>query len=210
MTDMHYSYSYPRPGITVDAMLFHWSGKILRLLLIKRGDEPYKGSWAFPGGFVDENETVEEAMVRELSEETGLLMKGMEQVYTASAPGRDPRGWTISVVFLGCTGGKEPETRAGDDAAEAHWHALDNLPDLAFDHMSIVHQVKEIIRTRILAGRFIPDCLPAVFSLDEADRLLQNFYSHSGGRTEILERLMKTGDIVQAMTSELYTFNRRI
>lgn len=207
MNDLRYSYPYPRPGITVDAMLFQWSGNVLQLLLIKRGDEPFKGSWAFPGGFVDENETVEQAMERELREETGLIFTGMEQVYTASAPGRDPRGWTVSVVFLGCAGDEMPALQAGDDAAEADWHALDDLPSLAFDHDVIVEKVKELIRIHILTGRFISECLPLDFSLDEADRLLHYFFIRSEDRRRVLERLLKTGDMVPAKQSGFYSFS---
>lgn len=131
-----YSYPYPRPGLTVDLVLLS-PDRPTRVLLIKRRHDPFAGRWAFPGGFVDENESLEAAARRELLEETGVEAADLEQLRTFGDPGRDPRGWTVSVVFIGRVDPVAVAVRAGDDAAEAAWHPLDALPPLAFDHDGI-------------------------------------------------------------------------
>jgi 8-oxo-dGTP diphosphatase len=140
-----YTYEYPRPGLTVDLVLIT-KEKRPRILLIQRGDEPFAGRWAFPGGFVNENEPLEMAARRELREETGVDVKTLEQFRTFGDPGRDPRGWTVSVAFLGRVDAKTLKPQAGDDAADVAWHHLDELPPLAFDHAKILQLVRETIR----------------------------------------------------------------
>jgi 8-oxo-dGTP diphosphatase len=133
------TYEYPRPGLTVDVVALHDGAGGREVLLVCRGQEPYRGRWALPGGFVNENEPLEHAARRELAEETGLVTAApMRQIGTFGDPGRDPRGWTVGVAFLLELGDEKPEVRGGDDAAEATWHRLDALPPLAFDHDRIV------------------------------------------------------------------------
>jgi 8-oxo-dGTP diphosphatase len=129
-----YSYSYPRPAVTVDAILFSKQNSVL---LIERGRDPYKGKWALPGGFVDMDEELENACLRELREETGIQVKKLTQIRTYGTVGRDPRGRTISVVYYAVVE-KELEASAGDDAAKAHWFPINQLPDMAFDHRQII------------------------------------------------------------------------
>lgn len=143
---MSYNYDYPHPALSVDAILFSHSGSELNVLLIKRAQEPFKDKWAFPGGFVDENETVEDAVVRELKEEVSLTVDNLKQFYTASAPGRDPRGWTVSVVFIGFVEWDKRFVKAGDDAANAEWFSLKNIPALAFDHDMLLTNAREFIK----------------------------------------------------------------
>ena len=99
---MSYTYDYPRPALTVDAVVFRKTTKQLEVLLIQRKHYPFEGMWALPGGFVEMEETVEQAVVRELEEETSLKIEGLKQLHTFSELGRDPRGRTISVTFYGC------------------------------------------------------------------------------------------------------------
>ena len=127
---------YPRPMLTVDTVVLTVE-PTPSVLLIQRGNPPFAGAWALPGGFVDEGETVAEAAPRELEEETGLRVGPLEMLGVYDTPGRDPRGWTISVVYLARVPGRA-EVRGGDDAREACWFAGDALPDLAFDHALIV------------------------------------------------------------------------
>ncbi len=137
-----YNYPYPRPMVTTDIVLFRESVKVMKLLLIERANEPFKGCWAFPGGFVDENEDLESAAHRELQEETGLTGMELRQCCTVGTPGRDPRGHTISVVYTGSCPLEHSEVTAADDAAKAAWFPLDTLPKLAFDHAAILAQVR--------------------------------------------------------------------
>lgn len=135
---MSYTYEYPRLMLTVDAVVFRQNGSLLEALLIQRKHDPFAGMWALPGGFVDMDETVESAIVRELEEETGLRAENLKQLYTFSAIGRDPRGRSVSVTFFGLVEMNNSAVIGGDDANDAKWFDIRNLPQLAFDHIKAV------------------------------------------------------------------------
>lgn len=132
-----YCYEYPRPALSVDIVLLHRAADEIEVLLIKRAREPFEGAWAFPGGFVDKDESLEDAAARELAEETGLTGIQLEQIGAFGDPGRDPRGHTVSVVFAGLLE-ERAIVIAGDDASEAMWHSALEPPKLAFDHSKIL------------------------------------------------------------------------
>lgn len=132
-----FTYKYPRPCVTTDCLIFRQIEKVWQLLLIERGDEPFKGSWALPGGFVEMDEDLEAGAVRELKEETGLKGIELHQFQAFGAPDRDPRARTITIVYWGMAP-SEAHAKGGDDAAQARWFALDSLPALAFDHDVII------------------------------------------------------------------------
>lgn len=140
-----YCYQYPRPALTADCLIFGKDSSGLKILLIQRKNEPFQGLWALPGGFMDMDETIEECAYRELKEETGLEVADLQQLHTFSAPGRDPRGRTVSVVFVGIVDSRDYHPQAGDDAALACWFATVHLPPLAFDHTEIVKMALEWI-----------------------------------------------------------------
>ncbi len=142
-----FAYDYPRPALTVDCVLVTRETRP-RVLLIQRKHEPFAGCWALPGGFVDEHETLADAALRELKEETGLVIRELEQLYTAGDPGRDPRGWTVSVAFLARVEAKKLKAKAGDDAAAVKWVPLDTLPPMAFDHAMLLNRAKARIVDR--------------------------------------------------------------
>lgn len=133
-----YTYEYPRPMVTVDAVVLAVSSGRLDVLLIKRKHEPFKGRWALPGGFIEMEEPLETAVRRELFEETGLSRVPLEELGVFGDPGRDPRGRTISVAYVAVLDGPVPQPRAGDDAGRAQWFPVANLPELAFDHKEII------------------------------------------------------------------------
>jgi len=140
---MAYSYPYPRPAVTVDIIILRMAGDDPEVLMIKRLNEPFKGKWALPGGFIDEDESLESAASRELQEETGLKGLVLTQMHSFGDPGRDPRGHTVSVAYVGYLPlGAEP--KAGDDAAETGWFKLNELPELAFDHKLIIEMAESI------------------------------------------------------------------
>jgi 8-oxo-dGTP diphosphatase len=136
-----FSYDYPRPALTVDIAIVTREANS-RVLLIKRKNEPFAGKWALPGGFVEENEPLADAARRELQEETGAKVLALEQLYTAGDPGRDPRGWTVSVAYLAQVDPKTIKAKAADDAAAVRWFRLDELPDLAFDHAILLSRAR--------------------------------------------------------------------
>lgn len=142
-----YTYDYPRPAVTVDVILATRE-PIPRILLIRRKHEPFAGSWALPGGFIDPDESLESAARRELREETRVDVNELEQLHTFGDKGRDPRGWTISVVYLARQDVHQVQPHADDDAAEAGWHRIDQLPALAFDHERIL----AMARRRLAVG----------------------------------------------------------
>lgn len=140
---MSFTYDYPRPALTVDTVVFRKNEGNTEVLLIRRKFYPFEGMWALPGGFVDMDETVEEAVVRELEEETGLKDVNLEQLHVFSTIGRDPRGRTVSVTFTGITVMLNSKLYHGDDAADACWFPLDKIPQLAFDHIEAVEMARK-------------------------------------------------------------------
>ncbi len=124
---------YPRPALTVDCVIFRGD----EVLLIRRGKEPFAGRWALPGGYVNEGETTIRAAARELFEETGITVEKLRLVGVFSEPGRDPRGWVVSVAYWADVP-RDTLVNAGDDASEAAWTSLDGVKNLAFDHDRIL------------------------------------------------------------------------
>ena len=133
---MAYTYNYPRPAVTADCIVITKEAEP-KVLLIQRGDQPFKGGWAFPGGFMNMDETTEQSAIRELEEETGLVVTELHQIGAYSKVDRDPRGRTITVAYLVLV--DYPVAATGqDDAAKAQWFPIDALPPLAFDHEDIM------------------------------------------------------------------------
>ena len=133
---MAYTYKYPRPAVTADCIVITKEAEP-KVLLIERGDEPFKGCWAIPGGFINMDETTEQCAIRELEEETGLKVTELHQIGAYSKVDRDPRGRTITVAYLVIV--DHPIAVTGqDDAAKAQWFPINNLPPLAFDHEDIM------------------------------------------------------------------------
>ncbi len=123
--------------VAADAMIFYKDGADFQLVLVKRKFEPNVGMWAIPGGFVEDDEDLEPAALRELEEETGLKLSSLKQLHTFGKPGRDPRGRTVSVTYYAILDKKLPVT-GGDDAAEAHWVNVKDIKEMAFDHMDVL------------------------------------------------------------------------
>ena len=137
---MSHTYKYPRPALTVDVILFLKKRDDTFVLLIDRKNDPFKGEWAFPGGFVDMDEGLEQAALRELEEETGVSSICLTQFATYGTLGRDPRGRTVSVIYSSeVSPSFEEKIVAGDDAAKVKWFSLKSLPELAFDHAEILN-----------------------------------------------------------------------
>jgi len=128
-------------ALTVDTVIFTKTDEGLKILLIKRKNDPFKNKWAIPGGFVEYDEELDTAAKRELEEETGVVDAELEQVHTIGTPGRDPRGRTVSIVYKALVDINKVKICAGDDAKEAEWFKIDDLPELAFDHRKIIEFV---------------------------------------------------------------------
>ncbi|MGZ3919688.1 MAG: NUDIX domain-containing protein [Bacteroidia bacterium] len=147
------SKEYPRIDLTVDAVVFGFEqGKHLSVLLIRRKKEPFKGNWAIPGGFVEVDEPLEVAAIRELKEETGIEVNSLEQLYAFGDPKRDPRKRIVSIAHYTVVRVSEHHPKADDDAQEVKWFKIDQLPQLAFDHSQILtmsfERLKEVLEKR--------------------------------------------------------------
>lgn len=170
MEETIYSYKHPHPSVTTDCVIFGFDGTKLQVLLVERGIDPYKGKWAFPGGFIKMNESCEEGALRELKEETGLTNTYIEQFHTFSEPNRDPRERVITVAYYALV--RIQDVKAGDDATKAEWFTLDKVPQLAFDHDRILRTALKHLRERIHFEPIGFELLPEKFTLKQ----LQNLY----------------------------------
>lgn len=153
-----FTYKHPHPAVTADCVVFAIDNKSLNILLIKRNLEPFKGGWALPGGFIHMEETAEEGALRELKEETGVEDIYLEQFHTFTAVDRDPRVDEISglpervmtIAFMAFIRQDDYSVMAGDDAANAQWFPVNNLPTLAFDHKEIIYKALDQLRNKIM------------------------------------------------------------
>lgn len=214
MEENKYCYRYPHPAVTTDCVIFGFDGECLQVLLIERGIEPYKGKWAFPGGFLKMDETAEEGARRELKEETGLDGAYMEQFHTFSAPERDPRERIITIAYYALV--KIQEVKGGDDAASARWFPLDDIPSLAFDHDYILRMATQRLREQIHFQPIGFELLPEKFTLKELQLLYEailgiNFdrrnFSKKMMHLEILIDLEETVWPTPKREAKLYKFN---
>ena len=214
MEENKYCYKYPHPAVTTDCVIFGFDGERLQVLLVERGIEPYKGRWAFPGGFLKMDETAEEGALRELKEETGLEGAYMEQFHTFSAPERDPRERVITIAYYALV--KIQEVKGGDDAASARWFPLDEIPSLAFDHDYILRMATQRLREQIHFQPIGFELLPEKFTIKELQLLYEailgiNFARRNFAKKmfhlEILTDLEETIWPTPKREAKLYKFN---
>lgn len=158
---------YERPSVTVDVVIFSLIEEELKVLLVKRKRWPFEGSWAIPGGFVNMDESLEEAAVRELAEETGVRNVYMEQLYTFGDPERDPRTRVITVAYFAIVPSDAVAHEPGSDAAETDWFSVEALPALAFDHDEILDYALTRLRYKLEYTMVGFELLPDVFTLSE-------------------------------------------
>lgn len=168
-----YFYRYPRPSVASDCVIFGFDGSALKLLLVERGQKPFLGAWALPGGFLHQDETIEECAARELREETNLRNVYMEQFKVYSNPDRDPRGRVISIAFIALVRPSDYNVIAGDDASKAFWFKVDELPPLAFDHQKIVREARERLKEILILKPIAFNLLNKYFSLGELQRVYE-------------------------------------
>lgn len=212
---------YPRPSVTVDLVIFTIADDDLKVLLIRRGGEPFKGCWALPGGFVEIDESLEAAAARELSEEAGVTNVYLEQLYTFGDPGRDPRGRVISVSYFALVDADRQHIRAASDAADARWHSVfDSISDnnLAFDHKRILDYAVWRLRNKIEWTTVGYELLPKKFTLSELQRvyeiILQKPVDKRNFRKKVLAQgrireLSETRSDVAHRPARLYSFRKK-
>jgi 8-oxo-dGTP diphosphatase len=164
---------YQRPAVTVDVLLFTILDDELKLLLVSRGAEPYKGMLALPGGFVKMDESLDDAARRELREETGIDDVYIEQLYTFGAPNRDPRTRVVTVAYIALIDGSRVRLQASTDADDAAWFPVKKLPALAFDHSQIVETGISRLRSKLSYSSIAYSVLPTEFRLSELQKVYE-------------------------------------
>ena len=172
---MGYEYEYAHPAVTVDVVVFTVKNDDLKVLLIQRDLEPFKGQWALPGGFIDIDESLGDAAKRELKEETGVSANFLEQFYTFGRPDRDPRERIITVAYYALIPSDQLSPAAGDDARDAKLFATDELPALAGDHESIFRLAKQRVTESLNDAFFAFRMLPETFTMYELRRVHELF-----------------------------------
>ncbi|MGA7725582.1 MAG: NUDIX domain-containing protein [Opitutaceae bacterium] len=214
---MSYTYKHPHPAVTVDGVVFGFDDADLKLLLIKRKIEPFQGQWALPGGFVLEQEGLEEAARRELADETGITRLYLEQLYSFGEPSRDPRERVISIAYYALVKLADHRVRAASDAQEVAWFPVAELPSLAFDHEKIVEVGLRRLKAKVRYEPIGFELLPEKFTLGELQRLYEtvleqnldkrNFRKKILGM-ELLEPLDEFQKDVAHRAAQYYRFNR--
>ncbi len=170
---MPHTYQYPRAALTVDCVVFGFDEGELKVLLIERGQEPFKGWWALPGGFVRVNETIDGAARRELREETGLASVFLEQLYTFGELDRDPRERVVSVAYFALVKLSDHRAKAATDAADAEWFPISSLPKLAFDHANIFATGLARLQGKVRYQPIGFELLPLKFTLSQLQHLYE-------------------------------------
>jgi 8-oxo-dGTP diphosphatase len=167
------TYEYPRPALTVDAVVFGLDDEDLKVLLIRRGLEPFQGKWALPGGFVRVEESLEDAVRRELHEETGIAQLFLEQLYTFGAVDRDPRERVVTVAYYALVKLSDHRIKAATDARDAAWFAVSEARGLAFDHDRILAAALERLKGKVRYQPIGFELLPPQFTLSQLQRLYE-------------------------------------
>ena len=213
---MPFTYKYPHPAVTVDGVVFGYDEADLKVLLIQRDQDPFQGKWALPGGFVNMDEGLDEAVRRELEEETGITRLYLEQLYTFGAPKRDPRERVISVAYYALVKLADHAVRAASDARNVAWFPVADLPELAFDHEEIVEMALKRLKGKI---RYEPvgfELLPEKFPLSDLQHLYETLLEQPLDKRNFRKKILgmgllaDTGDIQQDVAhraARLYRFD---
>ncbi len=184
---------YERPSVTVDVLMMSLRQRDLQILLIKRRAWPYEGMWAIPGGFVNMNESLEDAAKRELQEETGVQDVYLEQLYTFGEPHRDPRTRVITVVYFALLDSERLQVRAADDASDVNWFSVYDLPALAFDHDEIIEYALNRLRGKLEYTTIAFNLLPAQFTLRELQRVYEIILHKRLDKRNFRKKILSTG-----------------
>ena len=196
MSEQKFCYKYPHPSVTTDCVIFGFDGVRIKVLLIERGVEPYKGKWALPGGFMKIDESADECARRELEEETGLKAASVEQFHTFTDVNRDPRERVITIAYYALV--KLSEVYGGDDASKAQWFSEEDIPSLAFDHDRILRMALNRLKERICFEPIGFELLPEVFTMPELQNLYEAILGVKFDRRNFYNKMLKLGILTEA------------
>lgn len=197
---------YEKPSVTVDIIIFSIQNNQLKVLLVKRRIEPYKNTWAIPGGFVRISESLEQAAIRELEEETGVKDVYLEQLYTFGDVKRDPRGRVITVAYFALINSEKIKLKATADVSEAKWFSINELPKLAFDHEKILKYAIKRLRWKFEYTTAAFSLLPEKFTLSQLQNIYETVFSKKFDKRNFRKKLIsldlveKTGKIEQKVS----------
>ncbi len=209
---------YDRPSVSVDVLLFTIEEGELKILLIKRNEEPFLGTWALPGGFVRIEESLDDAAKRELFEESGVKNIYLEQLFTFGAPKRDPRTRVITVTYMALAGKSEWKLSSSGDAQDAAFFKVDGLPKLAFDHAEIVKYGLERLRNKLGYTNIVLGLLPGAFTLTELQKVYEIILKTKIDKRNFRKKILSTGLIsasgkklegIAHRPAMLYTFKNK-
>jgi 8-oxo-dGTP diphosphatase len=192
---MAYSYEYPHPAVTTDIVIFTLQDDELKVLLIRRALEPFRNTWALPGGFVEIDEDLEACALRELEEETGVTGVYLEQLYTFGHPDRDPRERVITVAYCALVPIDRLSVRPSSDAAEVAWFPCKALPPLAFDHAQIIQLALERLAAKIDYSTIALQFMPQRFTMSELQRVYEIILGTPQDKRNFRKRVMAYGCI---------------
>lgn len=205
-------------SVAVDCVIFGYAQEKLNVALIERKNTPFVGKWALPGGFVEGNETVEQAAFRELEEETGIRGLYLEQFHVFSEPYRDPRGRVITVGFFALISSENSTLIATQDASQAQWFPLYNIPHLAFDHEAIYAKAIDALRNAVSAKPLVFELLPKEFTLTSLQNIYEQIFDSKIDKRNFRKKVQKINFIqeTQKLTkggkfrpAKLYQFNKK-
>lgn len=197
MEKKQYTYDYPHPAVTTDCVIFGYDSKEgLSVLLVQRGGEPYKGNWAFPGGFMRIDEDAETGARRELKEETSFEVSSIEQFGCFTDVERDPRERVITIAYLALV--RKAEVKGGDDATDAKWFPITSIPALAFDHDRILrvalHRMKENMHFKPVGFELLPE----IFTMPQLQDLYESILEVKFDRRNFASKMLKLGILQEA------------
>lgn len=185
----------PRPAVTVDLVILTIAGNELKVLLIRRGVEPFRNCWALPGGFVEMSESIEDAAARELREEAGVENVYLEQLYTFGEPDRDPRGRVISVVYFALIDAEGQHVAAASDAKDAAWHSVFSPPKLAFDHAEVLKYAVGRLRNKLEWTTVGYELLPKRFTLSQLQRVYEIILERRIDKRNFRKKVLAQGQL---------------
>ncbi|MBX3393948.1 MAG: NUDIX hydrolase [Phycisphaerae bacterium] len=215
---MSFTYEYPRPMVVVDCVVFGLADDALKVLLIRRARSPHQGAWALPGGFIEMDEPLETAALRELREETGVRDLYLEQLYTFGDPARDPRGRVISVGYYALVKPELHQTKAGDDAADAKWVDVMRVGPMAFDHAQILQVACDRLRAKVRYQPIGFELLPRKFTLSQLQRMYEVILGRQLDKRNFRRKMLKMKILIELperqadvphRAARLYRFDRR-
>lgn len=219
---MSYTYEYPHPAVATDCAVFGFDGHNIKILLIKRGIEPFMDCWALPGGFLRMDETADECIRRELKEETSLSPEVIDQFGVFTEVNRDPRERVLSIAYYSLV--KKSDVKGGDDASDAQWFDLKQLPVLAFDHKHILEHALQTLKEKIHFEPIGFNLMDNEFTIPDLQRLYEAILDTTFDRRNFMKKILQVGVITEAetisptttishhigRTPKYYTFNKEV